>query len=418
MGQSASLQQTDDTGDTGHGEPDHPPEHLTSPDPSDSQGTQSLHCKSVPAAGLVTGHPEHQELLKALYTGYTKDHTLPQYSGLLPRSLECHSAMFMAVRPSLLGNNIMLYDSKLPQPAAPPSPAPQLKSKLRPSNWTEEDERLSADHHSCITRSFSTEPPPLAVSAEGSLWMQSFACNDHSQMFISCNVCRHSASEMSLNEPRQLKIVRNSIEVAFGSKHSEHDIAHQKVVKQGRETPDLLIEDGPSSNWKTRLKSLGPDLSTGAQTGDSFKEIFPSAHTSEYIYSFILCPISKKNGETGRSSGPTVPCLKILQLSFPIVKICGLWIAVGFLPELYSLLPTLNDKVKHQKFSRHFAKLSTYITMELKPSSSQRNVQACIQDGILSPFITEPASAEGTEAGVISSEWTESPPLALLEFVF
>ena len=139
-------------------------------------------------------------------------------------------------------------------------------------------------------------------------------------------------------------------------------------------------------SMKTRLKSLDPDLSTRAQSipepikngnsqllmvlvsaGDSFKEIFPSAHTSEYIYSFILCPISKKNGETGRSSGSTVPRLKMHQLSFPIVRICGLWIAVGCLPELFSLLPILNDRTKYQKFSRRFAKLSTYITMELKP---------------------------------------------------
>ena len=238
---------------------------------------------------MVVEAPRH---IGALYASYTKGHILPWCSGFLPRSLKRLAAMFMTIGTSFYGNDKTYYD-KLPQLAAPPGPALQLDFDPEPGSWAEDVERLSADHYSRISRCFNAKPSPLTAPLEDSAPTPSLTCSDCSRMLAACKVCRYIGSEMSLNELKQLEIIRNSIkvipnpdgegkrllcdypfsldpEVAFSSKYSNHDIARknterlrerviklglgdafhqemQKIVEQGhaREVTDFSLENYP-----------------------------------------------------------------------------------------------------------------------------------------------------------------------------
>ena len=242
-------------------------------------------------AAMVVEAPRH---VGALHAKYTKQHILPWCSGFLPRSLKRLSAMFMSIGTSFYGNNNdKTYCDKLPQLAAPPAPALRLDFDPEPGTWAEDDERLSADHYSRISRCFNAKPSPLTAPLEDSAPTPSLTCSDCSRMLAACKVCRYIGSEISLNELKQLEIIRNSIkvipnpdgegkrllcdypfsldpEVAFSAKYSNHDIARknterlrerviklglgdafhqemQKIVEQGhaREVPDFTLENYP-----------------------------------------------------------------------------------------------------------------------------------------------------------------------------
>ena len=144
--------------------------------------TLSFFTNIICFTAMVVEAPRH---IGALYASHTKRHILPWCSDIPPRSLKRPSDMFMFMFMIMFmssfhgSNNDKTFCDKLPQLAAPQGPALRLGLYPGPGNWAENDERLSADHYSRVSRYSIAKPSPLATLLEDSAPTPGLTCSDY-----------------------------------------------------------------------------------------------------------------------------------------------------------------------------------------------------------------------------------------------